>query len=101
MVVLLGVLVRIFGTICKLLFRSTLKTAMFNLACIFSLKGSSSSGQPLAVDSSLSLSRGGCEAPKEPVGATFHPEEEEEEGGIKQDVCQGGITGDCTCTCTM
>jgi len=40
------------------------------------------------VDSSLSLSHGACAAPEEPVGATFHLEEEEE-GGIKQDFCQG------------
>jgi len=52
------------------------------------LKGFSSTGQPSAVDSSLSLSHGVCAAPEEPVGATFHLEEEE--GGINQDFCQGG-----------
>jgi len=77
---------RIFDTVCFLSV-VTFKTAVLNLACacIFSLKGS---GQPSAVDSSLSLSHGACAAPEEPVGATFHLEEEEE-GGIKQDFCQG------------
>jgi len=60
---------------------------VLNLACIFSWKGFSNTGQPSAVDSSLSLSRGGCEAPEEPVSATFHGKEQE---GIKQDFRQGG-----------
>lgn len=68
-------------------FTITSKAAVLNLACIFSLKGSYSTGQPSTVDSSLSVSRGACAAPEEPVGATLH---DEEEGGIKQDFCQGG-----------
>jgi len=60
---------------------------VFNLACIFSWKGFSNTGQPSAVDRSVSLSRGGCESPEEPLSATFHCEEQE---GIKEDFCQGG-----------
>ena len=59
---------RIFGTV-----------TVLNLVCIFSLKGSSSTGQP-------SVSHGACAASAKPVGATFHHEKER---GIKQDVCQG------------
>jgi len=77
---------RIFGTVC-FLFVIILKTTVLNLAYIFSLKGSSRTGQPSAVDSSLSLSYGACAAPEEPVGATFHDEEQE---GIEQDFFQGG-----------
>ena len=71
---------KILGTVCYL------KTAVLNLACIFSLQDSPSTGQPSAVDSSLSLSHRACAAPS----ATFHLEEEKkEEGGIKQDICHG------------
>jgi len=55
---------------------------MLNLACIFSLKGS---GQPSAVDTSLSFSHEACARPETPVHALFRFEEE----GIKQDFCQG------------
>jgi len=61
----------------------TLKSAVLNLACIFSLKDSSSTCLPSAVDSSLSLSHGACAASEEPFSA------EEEEGTIKQDNFQG------------
>ena len=60
---------------------------MLNFACIFPLKGSSTTGQPLAVDSSQSVSIGACAAPLESVGATFH--HKGEEGETKQDICQG------------
>jgi len=57
-------------------------------SCIhFSLKGSSSTDQPSAVDSILLHSHGACAASAPPVGGTFHLEEQ---GGIKQDFCQGG-----------
>ena len=80
-------LVLIFGTVC-FLFTITLKTAVLNLVYIFPLKGSSSSEQPSAVDSSCLLhSHGACAASEEPVDATFHLEEQ---GGIQQDFCQGG-----------
>lgn len=78
-------LARIFDTVC-FLFVITLKAAVLNLACVFCLKGSSSTGQPSAVDSSLSFSHGACAAPEEPVSPIFHDEEEE---GVKQDFCQG------------
>ena len=61
--------------------------ALLNLAYIFSLKGSSSSDQPSAVDSSLLHFHRACAASAQPVGATFHLEEQ---GGIEQDFCQGG-----------
>jgi len=49
------------------------------------LKGSSSTDQPSAAV--LSHSHGACAASPQPVSATFHLEEQ---GGIKQDFCQGG-----------
>jgi len=78
---------RIFDTLCFLFAIILLKPAVLNLACIFSWKGFSNTGQPSAVDSSVSLSHGSFGAPEEPVSATFHREEQE---GIKQDFCQGG-----------
>ena len=60
---------RIFGTV-----------TVLNLVCVFSLKGSSSTGQP-------SVSHGACAASAKPVGLKFH---HEKEGGIKQDFYQGG-----------
>jgi len=57
---------------------------VLNLAYIFSLKGSSSTDQPSEVDSSVLHSHGAC---AQPVSATVHLEEQ---GGIKQDFCQGG-----------
>ena len=52
----------------------------------FSLKGSPSTDQPSAVDSSLLHSHGACAASVQPVSATFHLEEQ---GGIHHDFCQG------------
>jgi len=58
---------------------------LLNFAYIFSFKGSSSTDQPSAAV--LSHSHGACAASPQPVSATFHLEEQ---GGIKQDFCQGG-----------
>ena len=68
-------------------FKSTLKTVLLNLACIFAFEGSSGTDQPLPVNSSQSLCHGAYAAPEEPIGATSLSEGER---GITHDFSQGG-----------
>jgi len=63
-----------------------MKTALLNLACIFSFKGSCSTGQLSELDSSLPLANGASAGSAEPVGATFH---HGEQGEIQQHYSQG------------